>query len=465
MDGSEVEQRRAAVANFRYGLIAAAVTRELTVRQQGVLLRQVADQSYQAPWGTNWRPHLRTLQRFVVAYRTGGWQALLPSPRSDRGRPRVLTAEILAQAVALRREVPTRSVQQVIEILELSGAVKEGGIHRSTLRDHLERCGAGRREMEKLLRKETAARRFQATHRNDLWMGDCQHTLHLPDPDNPDRKRQVYLLAFLDDFTRAIPHAEFYFYERLPKLEDCFKKAILRCGLPATLYVDNGSIYQSEQLERICGELGVELVHSRPGQPRGRGKLEKWFQLIDRSFLPEALALIASGKLATLDQLNELFWAWLHVGYQQRVHNATKQTPKDRWESDPTALRRLSPERLREIFVWQSGRKADKTACISLLGNTYEVDPALAGKAILLRYDPYDLSLIQVWHDGTRFADALPLQLKRGRHRQVEPAGELPAPSTGLNYLELLRARQAEQQATALGSLRYHLDAAKEERA
>lgn len=458
------QQRREAVANFRYGLIAAAVTRDLTARQQGVLLRDVAAGSYRTPWGASWQPTVRTLQRLVAAYRTGGWPALLPAPRSDVGKSRVLSPEILARAVALRREVPSRSVQQVIDILVLSGAVAEGSINRSTLRDHLERAGAGKIEMDKLLRKETVARRFQAQHRNDLWMGDCQHTLHLPDPDNPDRKRQAYLLAFLDDHTRRIPHAEFYFQERLPKLEDCFKKAILRCGVPRMAYVDNGSIYAATQLERICGELGVELVHSRPGRPRGRGKLEKWFQLIDTSFLPEAMALINDGKLRALDQLNELFWAWLHVGYDQRVHNATKQTPKQRWEDDTTELRRISPQRLREVFVWQDSRRVDKTGCVSLLGNTYEVEAAMAGREIALRYDPYDLSVIQVWHDGQRLGDAVPLQLKRHRHRQVEPAPQPPVAATGLNYLELLRQHQAEQQRRQLGQLHYHLTGDKEGR-
>lgn len=267
MSESELE-RREAVANFRYGLIAAVVTRDLTPRQQGMLLREVAARSYQTPWGVSWQPTARTLQRYVAAYQKGGgWKALLPPPRSDVGHSRVLSPEVLAQAVALRREVPSRSVQQVIDILVLSGAVAAGGINRSTLRDHLERAGAGKREMQKLLRKETVARRFESQHRNDLWMGDCQHTLHLPDPDAPERRRQVYLLASLDDYSRLIPHAEFYWQERLPKLEDCLEKAILRYGAPQSVYCDNGAIYVAEQLQRICGELCIEPVHSRPGRP------------------------------------------------------------------------------------------------------------------------------------------------------------------------------------------------------
>jgi hypothetical protein len=56
------------------------------------------------------------------------------------------------------------------------------------------------------------------------------------------------------------------------------------------------------------------------------------------------------------------------------------------------------------------------------------------------------------------------LQLKRHRHRQVEPAPEPPSAATGLNYLELLRQRQAEQQRRQLGQLHYHLPEDKEGR-
>ena len=118
--------------------------------------------------------------------------------------------------MALRREVPTRSVQQVIDILVLAGRCQPGELKRSTLHDHLERAGAGKRAMKELQGQRQVARRFAASHRNELWMGDCQHTLHLPDPDAPERRRQVYLLASLDDYSRLIPHAEFYWQERLP---------------------------------------------------------------------------------------------------------------------------------------------------------------------------------------------------------------------------------------------------------
>lgn len=76
-----------------------------------------------------------------------------------------------------------------------------------------------------------------------------------------------------------------------------------------------------------------------------------------------------------------------------------------------------------------------------------------------MRFDPFDLAVIQVWHDGRRLADAVPLQLKRHRDRRV--AGTVPpaAETTGLNYLELLRQRQAIEQEQTLGRMSYQTSA------
>lgn len=170
--------------------------------------------------------------------------------------------------------------------------------------------------------------------------------------------------------------------------------------------------------------------------------------------VPEAGALIRSGELRTIDQLNELFWAWLDVAYLNRVHSAINQTPRERFDKDTEPLRRIDPVTLREIFLWEEQRMVDKTGCFSLHGNAYEVEASLTRQQVLLRYDPYDLSQIQVWHEGKRFPDAVPVQLRRQRHKGVEPAEPAPAP-TGLNYLELAKKQHEVNKQAALGRMSY----------
>lgn len=449
------EQQRDEIAAFRWQLIAPVVAGDLTRLERRRLLQQIARQRHEIPHSDKTRVSVRTLERWIAAYRQAGFDGLKPKARDDAQRGRVITPEILEQAIAARREVPERSVQQIIDTLEKAGVVPAGLLRRSTLAQHLVRAGYSRKAMLSC-KSQATFRRFEAAHRNDCWQGDVCHFLALPHPDRPDRTRKVYLIAFIDDYSRIV-YGQMYWEEKLPRLEDCLKRTILRYGLPRRIYVDNGAIYSARHLSRICGRLAIRLTHSRPYRPQGRGKIERFFLTVQRSFLPEAQQLIAAGRLTTLEQLNELFWAWLEVAYHQRVHGVTKQTPHERFEHDTEPLRRIDPTALREVFLWEEERMVDQTGCFSLYRNHYEVDSAMARRKVTLRYDPYDLSQVQVWHEGKRFADAVPLALHRTRHQAVPPAPEpaTAATQSGLNFLTLVRKQHEAERRIQLGQTAY----------
>lgn len=444
------EEQAQQIANFRYGMIAEVVVHKLERGEQAGIFKRLAAGTYKIPFSDKTRVDKRTLERWLGLYRRGGLEALKPTGRTDRGSARALTPQVLGRAEALKKELPARSVPQIIAMLELAGEVQHGQIKPSTLRRHLAALGV------KVPSKERRLRRFGSPCRNHTWQGDCHHTLYLPDPMGGERKKQAYLLAFIDDYSRFVPHGEYYFEERRPKLEDALKKAVLKYGVPVRLYCDNGAIYSGPHLERIAGELGFQLIHSRPGKPEGRGKVEKFFQFVDRSFKPEAYELITRGKLTSIEQLNEYFWSWLEVSYHQRPHGAFKQTPRLRFESDLTPLKRLDPFRLRQSFLWQEERRVDKTGCISLEGNIYEVNASLSRRTVTVRYDPYSLDLIQVWHGKEQYPDAQPINLQRTRHRDLGQPAPVPAPvSTGLNLLELTKRQHEEDKKKALGEMRF----------
>ena len=432
------EKMRQEVANFRYGLIAPVVTRKLEPGEQQALLREIASHTYDIPGGQAKKIGLRTLERLLSAYRSGGWEALLPSVRADKLVCRQIAPEVLEKAIALKRESPARSVRQIMAILELAGLVEPGALKESTLSKQLRRRNLTKKALEK---EPGAFRRFEAEYRNACWQGDVQHTLYLPHPEQPGKKKMAYLVVFMDDYSRYV-FGQFYFEERLPRLEDCFKKALLLLGIPERVYVDNGSIYSARHFARICGRLKTELKHTRPYRPQGRGKQEKFFRFVDQSFVPEAYDLIEQGKIRTLADLNRFFAAWLEVAYNQKVHNTFKQRPADRFFKCGHPIRRIPPHELAEIFLLEERRKVDKTCCVSLMGTVYEVEPHLAGETVDLRFDPYERSVIQVWKEGSRQKDARMLEkhsFKRAKVKEAPRAAQPePAPKTGLNYVELV---------------------------
>ena len=162
---------------------------------------------------------------------------------------------------------------------------------------------------------------------------------------------------------------------------------------------------------------------------------------IQNSFLPEFHELLKKESLS-LAELNEYLWVWLDKYYHERVHSATKQTPRLRFETCGNPLRTATLEQLYDVFLVEEKRTVDKTKIFSLNGRTFETVPELVQKRILVRFDPYDLSTTQVYYEGKRYPDAVRASLPE--HAFTERVPDCPAakeetPSSGLNFLTALK--------------------------
>jgi putative transposase len=443
------EQERNEIAAFRFGVIAPIVQRNLHPGERYALLRDLAEQSYKIPYSDNTSISIRSLERYLQAYETGGFEALKPKTREKKGSLRHLDPDILRRALELRRELPSRSVETIIRLLELEGKVAPGVIKSRTLSRYFLEQGWGKKDIDRKVGK--IFRHFEHEESNECWQIDTQHSLYLPNPENPEKRKKVYLIAMIDDHSRRIMHAEFFFEERYPRLERCVQKAVLKYGVPRILYCDNGSVYNAKQFQVICARMGTKLIHAKPYSPESKGKIEKFFQYVDTSFTGEANLLINQGKLESLQQLNTYLRSWLEA-YDTRVHRTTKQTPKQRYEARTDHIRHLSAEQLQEIFLWEEERTVRKTSVVEIEGNFYDVDSALRGKKVQVRYNPFDLSLIQIWKDGQRYADAKPAELRSQRHSKLPDEPDDARPTVISNYLERLRQEQEEKKRKALGT-------------
>jgi putative transposase len=181
-------------------------------------------------------------------------------------------------------------------------------------------------------------------------------------------------------------------------------------------------------------------VHSRPYSPQGRGKQERLNRYIREAFLAEA----EHHGIESMDQLNDLFAAWAERVANRRVHAETGQAPIDRFQAGGP-LRQAGPAQLAEAFRWSVTRKVTRTATVPLEGNAYAVDPALTGRRVELRYDPEDLSRIEVFLDGRPAGAAVPFAVRRHVHRAVPQAAPPPPAATGIDYLALVAAAHDEE--------------------
>jgi putative transposase len=335
----------------------------------------------------------RTLRRYVAAFKKGGFDALLPDERKDKGSSKAIPEEVLRIAAGLRRELPARSAERIQQLLAGEGY----RVARSTLERHLRKQGLSGKKIQ-TEQKQSISRRFNRVGRNTLWQADLKYGPYISDPYQRNRKLKTYLVAIIDDATRLVVHAEFYDNQRLPVLEDSLRKAIIRCGCPDNMYVDNGKIFISQWLRLACARLRIRHLNTQAYSPEAKGKIERFNRTVEE-FLAEARL----EKPPTLEQLNKLFRAWLSEGYNHREHSALSgKSPAQAFAQDAKPLRFPSPEALKDAFLWEKTPRVDKSGCFSLEGLIYEAGAEWIGKKIMVRYDPFDLSVVEVWSAGKK---------------------------------------------------------------
>ena len=385
----------------------------------------------------------RTLRRYLARYREDGFSGLKPLSKGQSRREETIPLNILEQAILLRRQVPGRSIAQIIQILEWEGLAEPGQIKRSTLQEKLAQRGYSSRHMRMYADSGVAARRFQKKYRNQLWHSDIKYGPYLP-IGKDGAKKQVYLVTFVDDATRLVLHGQFYPVLDQMIVEHSFRQAILKYGVPEKVYFDNGSQYRTKWMIRACAKMGIRLIYAKPYSPEATGKVERFNRVVD-SFLSEA----ALEKPKTLEKLNELFQVWLTECYQSKVHSGLEgnMSPETAYRSDKKALTFLDPEIIANAFLHAETRKVDKAGCISFAGQKYEVGLTFIGCKVTVVYDPADIKEITIEYEGYAPFKARELVIgERSGSRPKLPAHLQPQPADSSRLLTAAARKNKQRQ-------------------
>ena len=218
-----VKQWEEQEALHRFQLISPLLNEDLDDAKKIQLRKQIAEEN---------EITIRSLYRYEKAYREGHFSGLKPATRKKhRSQKLPENFEFLVEeAIQLRKEVPERSVAQIILILEMEGHVAPGVLKRSTLERHLYKRGFGREHM-KMYRdaRESSSKRFCKPHRMMLIQGDIKYGPKLPIGKN-GAKIQTYLSSAIDDHSRYILASRFYDNQEETIVEDTFHQAIIRHG-------------------------------------------------------------------------------------------------------------------------------------------------------------------------------------------------------------------------------------------
>ena len=391
----EEESKKHQIAAFRFGLIAEFVTGVcLALGEKEHLLREKSARTYRIPHSSSTRVARSTLKKWIADYKNAGnrIEGLMPVGRKDRGSFRCLDESLQLAIKEIKREDKKNLLTGVALVRELrhrkyigpGEKINLSSLYRFLKDNNLDR---GRQLVDR--------RSFEADNPNELWQSDV---LHGPFVLDGKKKKKSYLIAIIDDNSRLIPHAQFYFSERLDDFKNCLKSAIEKRGLPQKLYIDNGACYKAMNVEQVAACLGIGIIHTPPYTPQGRGKIERWFRYVRESFLS------LCRESLSLNELNERFCDWVEE-YHNKIHSTTGQIPLERYRLNMKCVR-VAPPDLYNYFRFIEFRRVKKDRTFRLNGTVFEAPVELIDYRIELRFHRESPEDVEIFYDRRSFGKA-----------------------------------------------------------
>ncbi len=465
-------------ARLRFALIGPLLAAPPAPGELRAALTALAEKSWRHPvTGAPVRFGFSTLERWLYAAKRADADplgALRSRRRADAGRHRRLCKALRAVLRTLYRAHPGWSVQLLVDNLAVlvaadaalrpmpSYATVRRYLHANAMRrrpGRVRRDTPGARAAEHHL-AEREVRSYELAHVNALWHADfhvgSRHVL-----DAKGRWHPVHLLGILDDCSRLVCHAQWYFTEDAERFVHGLSQALQKRGLPRALLTDNGGAETAAELTEGLARLGIVHETTLPYSAYQNAKQEVfWAQVEGR-----LLAMVEGVEPLTLGYLNDATVAWVEHEYHRRVHDELGCTPLERFRT-LTNVGRECPDAdtLRRTFraaTTRVQRRSDGTCTVR--GRRFEVPSRYRHiHRLALRYARWDLTSVDLIdaHTEQPVARLYPLDktanAERGR-RTLEPLSASPSPPSASppgagDVAPLLQHLMAEYAATGVPS-------------
>ena len=405
------DNTRNAIALKRFSIISPVINRQ--VENNKAYYIKATEQPIEMPHYGIKKYAPKTLESWYCDYMRKGIDALKPGLRGDRGNCRKITTEVGEKILEKKKAFPKVPDTLIYEMLIKEGIVDNDKVSLSTLYRFLNTVSFKGVEIPGEEKKDL--KRFTHQYINELWQADLMYGPYVKDG---RQKHQTYLFAYIDDHSRLITHAEFFFSQNFEMLRYSFKEAVLKRGIPRLIYTDNGKIYRSQQFEFMCASLGSTLIHSEPFVPNGRGKIERFFRTVRKRFLSE----LAAVELKDINDLNIRFQKWLEEDYQRKPHSSLDgKSPLEAFITQVDRIKIYSdPSQLEEKFLLRIKRTVNHDGTLSIKNILFETERKFAGMNLDIRYDPQWLDIpfmpVLIYINDKKVGEALQINFHDNAH-------------------------------------------------
>ena len=387
MDNQERNQK---MALFRYSLIAAAVSGTYEAATLIQHFKNVAEKSYQDPTGKTVKVSYHTLERWYYRYKRYGIDALEPKKRKDTGKPRALPETAINQIFELKEKFPYITGKAIYKKLIENGFLNAADTSLSTVHRYLRDNG-----LKSTAASDMVVKAFEMEFANDCWQCDTSDSVKL----KVDGKSiQTYLIAFLDDKSRICLHFQHYTSDNAVNMQDCFKKAIAKYGVPKRIFADNGGPYDNLQLRMICASLGIALIHARVSRGQSKGKVERHFRTVKDGWLN----CTDWNKFSSLEDIDASLGKFISEEYTNSNHRGINCTPKESFMQDYGRIRFIPQEELDSHFLHRRESRVNNAAIVKFDKVEYEVPQQYIGSKVKIRYLPTDKTKAFIFSDDNK---------------------------------------------------------------
>ncbi len=338
---------------------------------------RIAEKPLKLPDGREVRYAPATFSCWESDYRNGGFDALMPKQRSDKGHTRKLDADVIAAIYDLREKFPRLTATGIRSKLIADGMIGEADVSVTTFQRFIKKnnlkgaCAPGIKDR----------RAFEEEFSTGMYQAD---TLYGPYIKEGTVSKRTYCIMILDDRSRLIVGGRFFYQDNSANFQKVFKDAVATYGIPHKLYVDNGSPYKNEQLSLICGQLGCVLVHTPVRDGASKGKVERNFRTLRTRFLDT----LDTTKIGSIEQLNSLLASYIRT-HNTSVHSATGTTPYARYTEDLSHVRMPKDGAwLDDCFLHRVRRKVRNDSTIMLDRKLFDVPMEFIRSTVEVRYRP-----------------------------------------------------------------------------
>ena len=393
MEQSERDQAKNKIALFRYGLISSLVNNTYQEKSMEEYYRKIASGTYELN-GKTIKIRPSTIKTWYINYKKFGYDGLIPKTRTDLNTSRKLTLEAQQKIIDYKKSFPHISGTLIYQKLIEDGYINQSIVSKSTvlkfIRDNYLLFGDD---------GKVDRRAFEMKFANDMWDAD---TSHGPILTINNKKIKTYLIALIDDASRLITSAKFYYEDNAINFQNTFKEGLKKYGIPKRIFLDNGKTYKNEQLSIICASCGMALIYTKPYSPQSKAKIERWFHTMKETWMRG----LVWTDIKDIDELNDMLNDFVNE-YNNKVHssltnNEVNISPKERWFKDQDKIRKIDNDQIDENFLHTAYPtiRSDSVAHINKI--EYEVPTKYIGKKITVKYDFQDRTKAWIYDNGKK---------------------------------------------------------------